>query len=184
VNRKLLVVACVLLVLSLGSVLLGFVMSLQAVSLQHVTFPPAATIHIDQPGAWLLWHVAPAVSEPKGRIDRSTLPNLTRASGERIAISPTIRSIRFAKGGATYEVVGRYDVRTAGNWVLSAKSDTNAAAGSWAVGLDPLPKVKVWSLLTVSVAIVLVGGAACTGWIAFRRGPNNRSHRINPASRG
>jgi len=184
VNRRLFIISCVLLVLAGGSILLGFVMSLEAVTLQQVRLPPAATVQVDQPGTWLLWQVAPAVAPSTPRMSLKELPRLTGPTGMIVEAAPTIRTIRFTEGDETFVVVGRYEVDTRGGWRMGAGGIEGTGARDWAIGLDPLPMVKLWSLLTVSVAIVLVGAAACTGWIALRRSPNRGLPPVSGPSRG
>ncbi len=183
-NKRLFSLACVLLLLAVGSVLLGFVMSLRSVTLQHVEVPPGATVHIDQPGTWLLWQSAPAVTSSSARKLPHAYPTLTAQTGAVLEMAPTIRTIEFTHGDASLIVVGRFEVQSAGLWELGLISSEDEVRRSWAIGLDPLPNVKLWSLLTVSAAIILLGAAACTGWIAIRRPSNQALPSVKGSSRG
>ena len=183
-NKRLFSLACVLLLMAGGSVLLGFVMSLRAVTLQHVQIPPAATVHIDQPGTWLLWQAAPAVASSSARKMPEVYPTLTAQTGAVLKMAPTIRTIQFTHGEASLIVVGRFEVESAGLWQMDIIAGEGDGTRGWAIGLDPLPKVKLWSLLTVSAAIILLGGAACTGWISLRRPSNRALSAVKGPTRG
>ncbi|MCH2135525.1 MAG: hypothetical protein MK101_02965 [Phycisphaerales bacterium] len=152
-RRRLIIIAITLVVAAFASVLTGFVMSLAAVDLQAAHLPSKAVLKIDAPGTWLLWKGDGAGGEPRLRSDPAQL----------LAPAPTTRSITFVDGGQRWQVSGRFEFDARGQWTFDGGS------GDWALSPDPLPSVKVWSLVTVSLAIVLLGSAACTGWIAFRR---------------
>lgn len=167
-KRPAAIIAIVLVLLAGGSVLTGFLMSLAAVELQEAHLPGPAPIRIDQGGTWLLWKSTGAGGTPVLESDQGVI----------LDPAPTVRSIVFSEGETTWEVAGRFEMERGGDWTLSGGN------GAWALGLDPLPTVKFWSLLTVSAAIVLLGGAACSGWIAFRGGRAGGSMRRQHPGQG
>jgi len=177
VNRRLISVAAALLAGAIGSILLGFNRSVAAIQLQDVQLPGGGSFTVDQPGTWMLWRgVLGGAAIPADQVASWSRPQAVAPSGEVLQSGPTTRQIRFTRadepmvveGGVTlgpkgWLTVARFDIETPGDWTLQG------APGDWALSPDPLGAVKWWALGSTSVAIALVGAAACTGWIALKR---------------
>ena len=86
-------------------------------------------------------------------------------------------AVRVTLGPKGWLTVARFDIGTPGEWTLQG------APGDWAVSPDPLGAVKWWALGSTSMAIALVGAAACTGWIALKR-PVSGQLRPSSGARG
>ena len=162
-NRTLVGLAAALLLLAVVTLLIGFGQSLASVQLQHAPLPGTAEFQVDAPDTWLLWQSQPTAIAAVDGGRPEHLPSALGPVGEVLEPLPTVRTIRFTKGDVVHIVVGRYDVPASGSWRL------DGPGGQWAVGPDPMGRVMLWSIGTTALAIVLLGGALCTGWIGLRR---------------
>lgn len=190
-NRRLIGGAAVLLAGAIGSILLGFNRSVAAIQLQEVHLPGDGSFTVDQPGTWMLWRgVLGGAAIPADQVAMWSRPQAVAPSGEVLQAGPTTRQIRFTRadeptvvrggvilGPKGWMTVARFDIETPGAWTLQG------APGDWAISPDPLGAVKWWALGSTSVAIVLVGAAACTGWIALKR-PVSGQLRPSSGARG
>lgn len=172
-------IAGLLLAASFVSVIIGFRQSIAAVQLQRVHHNIGWTFQAQAPGTWMLWKGVQGSGGDTAAADvvEQDKPSVTAPDGRVLPAEPTIRQIRFSRPDDVADLarpglqplprrewytVGRFEIDQPGIWAVTP------TPGAWAVSPDPLGAVKWWALGSVSLSLVLVGAAACTGWIGLK----------------